>query len=98
MALVASGPMITCREVPNRAYITIAATATYKPATGLTPARSPYAIDDGTRTAKTVTATMKSVRSSRGVTPLKRARPGMNLAMPFEGEVDVLIGHLLIIM
>src|SRR5512139_612667 len=94
MALVASGPMITCRDVPNRAYITIAATATYRPATGLTPARSPYAIDEGTRTAKTVTATMKSVRSSTGVMPVKRESPGMNLAMSFEGDVDVFKEHL----
>ena len=41
IALVASGPMITCLEVPNSAYITIAARATYSPATGVTPARSP---------------------------------------------------------
>ena len=40
-ALVASGPMMTCFEVPNSAYITIAPSATYNPATGVTPARSP---------------------------------------------------------
>ena len=40
-ALVASGPVITCLEVPKSAYITMAPSATYSPATGVTPARSP---------------------------------------------------------
>ena len=63
MALVASGPMMTCLEVPNSAYITIAPIATYRPATGVTPARSPYAIDEGTSTANTVMATTNSVEA-----------------------------------
>jgi hypothetical protein len=53
-------------------------------------------MDEGTRTASTVIATTNSVRSNRGVTPLKRARPGINLVMPSEGWVEVLIGYLLI--
>ena len=38
MALVASGPMMTCLELPNSAYMTMAPIATYNPATGVTPA------------------------------------------------------------
>ncbi len=41
IAVVASGPMMSCLEVPNSAYITMAPSATYSPATGVTPARSP---------------------------------------------------------
>ena len=84
IAAVASGPMMTCLEVPNSAYITMAPSATYSPATGVTPARSPKAIAEGTSTANTVMATTNSVRSSAGLKPLMRARPGMNRAMPVE--------------
>ena len=37
MALVTSGPMMTCLEVPKSAYINIEPSTTYNPATGLTP-------------------------------------------------------------
>ena len=92
--MVASGPVITCLDVPNRAYITMAPRATYRPATGVTPARSPKAIEDGTSTANTVIATMNSVRSSVGVRLVKRARPGMKRLIPFVGVVGFWMVHL----
>ena len=92
IADVASGPMMTCLDVPKSAYITMAASATYSPATGVTPARSPKAIAEGTSTATTVMATTNSVLSSAGLNPLMRARPGMNRAMPVVGGGDEDIG------
>ena len=89
IADVASGPMMTCLDVPKSAYITMAASATYSPATGVTPAKSPKAIAEGTSTATTVMATTNSVLSSAGLKSLMRARPGMNRAMPLGvGVVD----------
>jgi hypothetical protein len=51
-------------------------------------------IADGTSTAKSMIATTSSVRSSAEFAPLKRARPGMNRAMPLDGRVGLLISHL----
>ena len=85
---------MTCLEEPNSAYITMAPSATYSPATGVTPARSPKAIAEGTSTATTVMATTNSVLSSVGLKPLMRARPGMNRAMPVEVGCGGCIGLL----
>ena len=76
IADVASGPMMTCLEVPKSAYITMAASATYSPATGVTPARSPKAIAEGTSTATTVMASNEFGAEQRGTKPFDEGQAG----------------------